>query len=162
MNRNALVSSRAKSGYVICADSRRAIILISTAGICKRLCLKNSRRYRLTRLRTTAQPIFLLAVIPSRVIWRSLLLQTTRKPRTDVLCSAEASRRNSGRFRRRAAFGNVAAVSAITQVQNYFVAILTDRFLRPLALLRLITKRPFLVAILTRKPWVRLREVLLG
>jgi hypothetical protein len=45
---------------------------------------------------------------------------------------------------------------------NYFTAILTDRFLRPFALLRLITKRPFFVAILTRKPWVRLREVLLG
>lgn len=47
-------------------------------------------------------------------------------------------------------------------VLNYFVAILTDRFLRPFALLRLITRRPFFVAILTRKPWVRLRDVLLG
>jgi hypothetical protein len=45
---------------------------------------------------------------------------------------------------------------------NYFVAILTDRFFRPFALLRLITRRPFFVAILTIKPWVRLREVLLG
>jgi len=45
---------------------------------------------------------------------------------------------------------------------GYFVAIFTDRLLRPFALLRLITKRPFFVAILTRKPWVRLREVLLG
>jgi hypothetical protein len=44
----------------------------------------------------------------------------------------------------------------------YFAGILTDRFLRPFALLRLITSRPFFVAILTRKPWVRLREVLLG
>jgi hypothetical protein len=51
------------------------------------------------------------------------------------------------------------------QSQNnvrYFVAILTDRHLRPFALLRLMTKRPFFVAILTRKPWVRLREILLG
>ena len=46
--------------------------------------------------------------------------------------------------------------------KNYFAAIFTDRLLRPFALLRLITRRPFFVAILTRKPWVRLREVLLG
>ncbi|OGU04345.1 MAG: hypothetical protein A2X82_03840 [Geobacteraceae bacterium GWC2_55_20] len=49
-----------------------------------------------------------------------------------------------------------------TQQEDYLDAILTDRFLRPLALLRLITRRPFLVAILTRKPWVRLRQILLG
>ena len=48
------------------------------------------------------------------------------------------------------------------QKQHYFTEILTARFLRPFALLRLITRRPFLVAILTRKPWVRLREILLG
>jgi len=47
--------------------------------------------------------------------------------------------------------------------QNYYLAaILTDKFLRPFALLRFMTKRPFLVAILTRKPWVRLRHTLLG
>ena len=39
---------------------------------------------------------------------------------------------------------------------------LTDSLLRPFALLRLITSRPFFVDILTKKPWVRLREVLLG
>jgi hypothetical protein len=34
----------------------------------------------------------------------------------------------------------------------YFAAMRTDRFFLPFALLRLITKRPFLLAILTRKP----------
>jgi len=46
--------------------------------------------------------------------------------------------------------------------ENYLTAMRTARFLRPFALLRLMTRRPFLVAILTRKPWVLLRETLLG
>jgi hypothetical protein len=40
----ALFSSRFISGNVICADSRRAITLISTAANSKRVCLKNSLR----------------------------------------------------------------------------------------------------------------------
>ena len=48
------------------------------------------------------------------------------------------------------------------QPRNYFAAMRTDRFFLPFALLRLMTSRPFLVAILTRKPWVLLRETLLG
>jgi len=44
----------------------------------------------------------------------------------------------------------------------YLQAICTDNFLRPFARLRFITSRPFLVAIRTRKPWVLLREMLLG
>ena len=91
INRKAFVSSRTTSGYNISADSRRAITLTSTAAIPKRLCLKNSRRYRLTRLRTTAHPIFLLAVMPSRAVCRLFSPHTTRKPRTAVLCCAEES-----------------------------------------------------------------------
>ena len=53
-------------------------------------------------------------------------------------------------------------VSNHASTVSYFVAIFTDRLLRPFALLRLITSLPFFVDILTRKPWVRLREVLLG
>ena len=91
INRKAFVSSRSTSGYIICADSRRAITLISTAAIPSRLCLKNSRRYLLTRLRTTEHPIFLLAVIPSLAVCRLFSCHTTRNPRTAVLCCAEAS-----------------------------------------------------------------------
>ena len=144
------------------ADSRRAMILTSTDAISSRLCLKNSRRHRFTLLRTTAQPIFLLAVIPNRAICMSFSRHTTRKPRTADLCCAEASWRNSARFRKRALLGKVAIGTTFTPVKIYLTAILTARFLRPFALLRLITKRPFLVAILTRNPWVRLREILLG
>lgn len=91
INRKAFVSSRTISGYIISAASLRAITLTSTAAIPKRLCLKNSRRYRLTRLRTTEHPIFLLAVIPSLAVWRLFSRHTTRKPRTAVLCCAEES-----------------------------------------------------------------------
>jgi hypothetical protein len=48
------------------------------------------------------------------------------------------------------------------QKGGYLVAMLTERRLRPLALLLLITRRPFLVAMRTRKPWVLFLEVLLG
>ena len=53
-------------------------------------------------------------------------------------------------------------VSAHIRQGYYLTAIRTARFLRPFALLRLMTRRPFLVDILTRKPWVLLREMLLG
>jgi hypothetical protein len=46
--------------------------------------------------------------------------------------------------------------------EDYLAAMRTDRFFLPFALLRLMTRRPFLLAILTRKPWVRFLEMLLG
>ncbi|MDD2897928.1 MAG: hypothetical protein PHI31_04360 [Desulfuromonadaceae bacterium] len=102
------------------AESRLAITLTSTATNPARLCLKNSRKYRLTRFLTTAHPIFLLAVIPSRAEGRLLSLQTTRKPFTVFLCCAEASRINSARFRKRTDFGNVAEMPTITQEADLF------------------------------------------
>ena len=42
------------------------------------------------------------------------------------------------------------------------VEMLTERRLRPFALLLLITSLPFLVAMRTRKPWVLFLEMLLG
>jgi hypothetical protein len=45
---------------------------------------------------------------------------------------------------------------------NYLAEIVTASLFRPLARLLLMTRRPFLVDIRTRKPWVLLREVLLG
>ena len=146
----------------MCADSRRAMTFISTATSIIRLCLNTSRRYRLTLLRTTAQPIFLLAVIPSRASWQSFGCHTTRNPYTDTLCCVLESRRYSDLFRKRAVLGNVATTASLYTVVNYLAAMRTERFLRPLALLRLMTRRPFLVAIRTKNPCVRLREVLLG
>ncbi len=48
------------------------------------------------------------------------------------------------------------------QTGYYLDAMLTARRLRPLALLLLMTRRPFLVAMRTRKPWVLFLEILLG
>jgi hypothetical protein len=48
------------------------------------------------------------------------------------------------------------------QAVLYLVAMPTARRLRPLALLLLITRRPFLVAMRTRKPWVLFLEILEG
>jgi hypothetical protein len=44
----------------------------------------------------------------------------------------------------------------------YLAAIVTANRFLPLARLLLMTSLPFLLDILTRKPWVLLREVLLG
>ena len=44
----------------------------------------------------------------------------------------------------------------------YLVAMVTASRLRPLARLLLMTSRPFLVDMRTRKPWVLFRDVLLG
>ena len=48
------------------------------------------------------------------------------------------------------------------QALIYLEAMLTERRLRPFALLLLITSLPFLVAMRTRKPWVLFLEILLG
>ena len=44
----------------------------------------------------------------------------------------------------------------------YLEAMATASLLRPLARRLLMTRRPFLVDILTRNPWVLFRDVLLG
>lgn len=75
------------------------------------------------------------------------------------------SRKNSGRFLRRADFGN-ACLPFSAFLRGYVRARLggtdTVNFLRPLARRRLITLRPPGVAMRARKPWVRLRLILLG
>ena len=47
-------------------------------------------------------------------------------------------------------------------IQGYLVEIVAARFFRPRRRRRERTRRPAFVAILRRKPWVRLREMLLG
>lgn len=90
---------------------------MSTEASKRRSCLKISRIKRLTLLRTTAQPIFLLAVMPRRADVPVLSRQTTRKPFTAVLCLEFVSWRNSARFLNLASLGNSAVNSNITSAQ---------------------------------------------
>ena len=144
------------------ADSLRAITFRSTAGSNNRCILNVSLMKRLTLLRVTAQPTFLLTVIPMRAYARLFSCHTTRIPLEANFFTESFSWRNSERFRSLIDGGNVLLASADSPVKIYLAAIRTARFFRPFALLRLITRRPFFVAILTRKPWVLLRETLLG
>lgn len=144
------------------ADPLRAITFRSTGGSNVRFILNISRTKRLTLLRVTAQPTFLLTVTPRRACARLFSCQTTRIARVANFFSESFSLRNSERFRNLTDEGYVVSASVISPVKIYLTAIRTDRFFLPFALLRLITRRPFLVAIRTRKPWVLLRETLLG
>jgi hypothetical protein len=81
--------------------------LISTAGNASLWCLNTSLVKRLTRLRITAQPTFLLTVIPRRGPATSLSFQTTRKPLTAYLPDADKSLTKSARFLSRTDLGNV-------------------------------------------------------
>jgi hypothetical protein len=67
---------------------------------------KNSRTSRLIRFRVTELPTFPLTVIPNRHWPRSLGLLITTKFADGFLRPARDSFRNSGRFLRRADFGN--------------------------------------------------------
>ena len=128
-----------------------------------------SRTRRLMRFRTTALPTLLLTVMPIRPQDVSGALgATTAKnfpPWTarPVFCTA----RKSFRRRRRLFFGKrfpAAARSrpALPIRPFYFLAIVTETRLRPLARRRLNTARPDRVRIRVRNPWVRLRLLLWG
>lgn len=146
----------------MCAESLRAITFRSTAGSSKRFFLKVSLTKRLTLFRVTAQPTFLLTVTPKRAYARGFPCQTTRMPLHANFCAESFSLRNSERFRSLRDGGNALLASTGSPVKIYLTAMRTARFFLPLALLRLITRRPFFVAILTRNPCVLLREILLG
>jgi hypothetical protein len=60
--------------------------------------------------------------------------------------------RNSARFRSLCDDGNALLASTASPVKIYLAAMRTARFFLPFARLRLITRRPFFVAILTRNP----------
>jgi len=108
---SAFSSSRSTLRKSIVADSRRAMIFMSTAGSVCLLCLNISLTNRLTLLRVTAQPIFLLTVTPSRGRISSLGRHTRRKPLTAYVFAAVESPTNSARFRSRADLGNDARSS---------------------------------------------------
>jgi len=134
------------------ADSLRAITFRSTAGINNRFFLNVSLTKRFTLFLVTAQPTFLLTVTPKRAYARLFSCHTTRIPLVANLLTESFNLRNSERFRSLTSGGNVLPASAVSPVKTYLAAMRTARFFLPLALLRLITRRPFLVAILTRKP----------
>ncbi len=147
----------------IFAASLRAMTFTSTAGKLQRVLLNVSLIYRLILLRVTAQPTFLLTVTPRRAYAWVLACHTTSIPLAAYFCTEPARLRNSERLRSLTTGGKVvSAIMIRKRYRNYFVAMRTERFFLPFALLRLITRRPFLLAIRTRKPWVLLREVLLG
>jgi len=105
----AFSSSHCTLRKSIVADSRRAITFMSTGGSNILWYLKISLVKRLILLRITAQPIFLLAVMPKRGTSRSLLCQTIKKPLTDNLLVALKRETKSARFRSLTDFGNVLA-----------------------------------------------------
>lgn len=89
------------------AASLRAITFKSTAGNNKRLFLNISLTKRLTLFRVTAQPIFLLAVTPSRACARLFACHTTRIPLAANFWAVSFNLRNSARFRNLAVGGYV-------------------------------------------------------
>lgn len=103
---NAFSSSRCTLRKSMVADSRRAMTFMSTAGRRCLLCLNSSLMQRLTLLRVTAQPIFLLTVTPSRACISSFGCQTRRNPLTAYEPAALESLTNSARFLSRADLGN--------------------------------------------------------
>jgi len=87
------------------ADPLRAITFKSTAGNVKRLVLNISLTKRLTLLRVTAQPTFLLTVTPRRACGILFACQTTRITLEEYFWTESFNLRNSDRFRNLAVEG---------------------------------------------------------
>jgi hypothetical protein len=102
------------------AASLRAITFTSTAGNKERLFLKVSLTKRLTLFRVTAQPIFLLAVTPSRACARLFACHTTRMPREANFWTASFNARNSVRFRSLTAGGNELSLGTVPPAKGLF------------------------------------------
>ena len=100
------------------AESRRAMTFMSTDDRRCWLCLKISLMQRFRRLRITAQPTFLLTVIPKRACASSLTCQTNKKPLTVILSVEPDSLKKSARFRKRRDLGNVLSRLASPAIQE--------------------------------------------
>ncbi len=121
--------------------------------------LKDSLIRRLILFRSTASGVvFLPITMPILLLDLSLTIARTR---------------NSSHWRRYWRFWNTASNSSglwRRWLDGYLLSTIgsrinipyADNTLRPLARRRLITNRPFLVAIRARKPWFRLRLITLG
>jgi len=145
------LASRA-SGFAITTKSR-------PGGSC--LCRRTSRINRRTRLRTTALPTRLLAVIPTRdplATFLCMRIRTTSAPCCRRPCCW--TRRNSLRRRRRAFLGK--PLARATPQPGCFGGTDTVSRFRPFARRRRSTLRPEGVAIRARNPCVRFRRRLLG
>jgi hypothetical protein len=98
-------------------------------------------------------------VIPSRGNCRPVEPKRIIKFDDTFLSEILASRKNSDLDKRRLDFENSNKNPTRT---SYFPEMATDSFFLPFARRLFMTRRPFFVDIRTRKPWVLLREILLG
>jgi hypothetical protein len=120
---------------------------------------KNSRVTRLIRLRWTADRTFFLAMTkPSRCLGLSLIFANTSK----CWCEARASGLSNTRLYSTALSKRFSLPKLVSAASSFNLLCYADRRLRPLARRRFITRRPPLVAMRERKPWVRLRLRTLG
>jgi hypothetical protein len=93
---------------------------MSTAGNKKRLFLNISLTNRLTLFRVTAQPTFLLTVIPSLATARSFACHTTRIARVANFWAESFNLTNSARFRSLAEGGYACTAESIPPVRELF------------------------------------------
>jgi hypothetical protein len=126
---------------------------------------KNSRTWRLIRLRTTELPTLPLTVMPKRLRGPSQLSLITTKFGAWNRLPVRDKFKNCGRLRRRADFGN-RSLPGSDIGRDYerarFGGAVTVSFFRPLARRRRITFLPAGVAMRARNPWVRFLRILLG
>jgi hypothetical protein len=99
------------------ADSLRAITFRSTDGISVRLFLNISLIKRFTLFLVTAQPTFLLTVIPNRAYARSFSCHTTRILLEAIFFAEFFNLRNSERFLSLTNGENVLSVSTVSAVK---------------------------------------------
>ena len=166
------------SAPVLCRARGLAMTTHSNVGLRPSLCsLKYSRTIRLIRLRMTALPTLRLTVSPNRGSFvPSSLRAKSRKWGETVFAPFAVTRRKSAETRSRAALPNrppsllpaptpwagETSTEPGVATQGYTRLNQAQRVFRPRARRRERTLRPARVAMRARKPWLRLRRILLG
>ena len=120
---------------------------------------KDSRARRLMRLRATALPKVRVAMLKPNRAWVSWLARAdTLKNASENFLPRRFTSRNSAGWCKRLRGSNVnLRIGSALKGSRY-----GQSFLRPLARRRASNRRPLLVAMRARKPWVRARCKLLG
>ena len=180
--RSTAPRSRSKAGCPDETAPRRTIMMRSTPiGRFDLLLRNHSRVQRFARLRITALPTLVLAVIPSRVLPVGLCRQSARtlpreiRPTPSRIASKSERARSRTRARKACARpagdgrGRAASPAGGQRPRGrdirgavYFSAALAASRFRPLARRRRMTAWPPLVLMRLRNPCVRLRRTLLG